>query len=170
MHIVRNLIIAAITSATLLAGTSHAQDAGKVYANLGYSFLAQDDVDLGAITARLGYDFTPNFAIEGEAGVGVSEESVLGVKIKVDSSLGAFLVGKVPVGENFELLGRMGYNHTWLSAKGFGASADADDGSFGVGIGAQYLFDGKNGIRGDYTRYTEGDGTDVFSINYVRKF
>jgi outer membrane immunogenic protein len=161
----------ATLATTMIASTSHAQSNTKFYGNVGYSLLDTEITNLGVLGGRVGYEFTPNFALEGEAGFGVVNKDIAGVEVKVDSTYGAFLVGKLPLAKNFELIGRVGYSHVNVSASGFGSSASADEGSAAYGIGAQYLFDGTNGIRGDFTRYEENDsGFNGYTVSYVRKF
>ena len=58
-----------------------------------------------------------------------------------------------------------------VSAAGTSASDDGD--SWNYGVGGQYSFDGKNGVRADYTRHDFKDSStnaDVWSVAYVRKF
>jgi outer membrane immunogenic protein len=167
----RNILIAAVACSTMLSTAGQAQEASKVYVNVGYSSLDTSVTNLGVVGARLGYEFTPNFAIEGEAGFGITNNDIAGVEVKVDNTFGAYLVGKLPLSDSFSLLGRVGYSHLKVSAAAFGSSASADDGSAAYGIGAQYLLDGTNGIRGDYTRYEkDGSGFNGYTVSYVRKF
>lgn len=176
----RILTLSVLAVATLAAAPSFAQDSngGNTYVTLGYSQFqfarnaaaGTPEVELGSITGRIGYQFNPNFAIEGEGGFGVNDDKVLGVTVKGRGTLGAYVVGIVPVGEKFSLLGRAGYQQAWVEAKLGSIKVKDDDGSFAIGVGAQYMFDDANGVRADYTRYTENDGTDGFAISYVRKF
>jgi hypothetical protein len=169
--IMRNIIVAIFAAATLVSTASQAQDASKVYANIGYSYLDTAITNLGVVGGRVGYEFTPNFAVEGELGFGFADKNVSGIDVKVDNTYGAFVVGKLPISTSFELLGRVGYSHVKVSASGLGASASADDGSAAYGVGAQYFLNEKNGIRGDFTRYEEdGSGFNGYTISYVRKF
>ena len=56
--------------------------------------------------------------------------------------------------------------------EGFGAAASESEGALSYGAGAQYMFDGVNGVRADYTRYDfdEGGDMDSFGLAYVRRF
>lgn len=169
----RKLALSILTVATFVAAPVLAQDStsGKVYAGVGYNYYeTTDNANNGALVGRLGYQFTDNFAIEGEGGVGVQDDKILGVKISTRGTLGAYAVAIAPLSENFSLIGRVGYQHIWVEAKLGSVKVEADDGSFGIGVGAQYMFDDANSIRGDYTRYTEDDGADSFAISYIRKF
>jgi hypothetical protein len=96
------------------------------------------------------------------------------VSVKLDSQEALYGVGFLPVSPNFDLLARVGYGHTEGSGSVAGVSASAKGDSWNYGVGGQYTFDGKNGVRVDYTREAfQSHGTDdanVWSVAYVRKF
>jgi hypothetical protein len=78
-------------------------------------------------------------------------------------------VGYAPMSENFDLIG--GTSKTEASASGFKASRT--DESWNYGVGAQYSFDGANGIRVDWTRHDFNGNAcraDEYTVSYVRKF
>jgi hypothetical protein len=79
-------------------------------------------------------------------------------------------VASAPVAERLSLIGRAGYVHQWAEAKAGAVKAKTDDGSFALGVGGQYMLDDANGIRLDYTRYTEGKGANGYAASFVRKF
>ena len=166
----RALLIATI--ATLgLGSVANAQDMNvSYYGNAGVTQRHTDTTDTASITGRLGAKFSENFAVEGETGFGITDDKIGATTLKTKGNLGAYAVGFMPVGEKLSVLGRVGYHHTWAEAKNGNVTVEDDDGSFAAGVGAQYMFDDKNGIRGDYTRYTKNDGVDNFAISYVRKF
>ncbi|HYC75628.1 MAG TPA: porin family protein [Brevundimonas sp.] len=155
-----------------------AQDHGPVTGSLGYTQLDGDDGDLGAITGRIGYDFTRNFGVEGEASVGVKDGEVMfgGVNTTLEHEYDAAIYGvaKLPVSENFELFGRVGYGTTEVKASTAGFAATEDGESLNYGVGANYFFDGRNGIRADWTRrdFQEDNGgeLDTYGVSYVRRF
>ena len=63
----RNILLAT-AALTLIAAPAMAQEpASPVTGSIGYTQLDTDGGDLGAITGRVGYDFTRNFGVEGEA-------------------------------------------------------------------------------------------------------
>jgi outer membrane immunogenic protein len=144
--------------------------AGRTYVAGGYDHTQSGDINTGVLAGTVGYNFTPNFAVEGNAGLGVNDDTIGGVKLRTTGQLGAFAVARAPVAERFEVLGRMGYVHQWAEAKAAGIKTESDDGSFAIGAGAQFNVDEANGVRVDYTRYTENDGRDGFAVSYVRKF
>ena len=141
------------------------------YANVG----ADDaDVDLDAVTARVGARFTPYFGAEGELSTGLGDETVApGVDVGLSYDAAIYGVGYVPINSNLELFGRLGYGTTELDASGPGGTITGDNDSWNYGAGANYFFDGVNGVRGDYTRrefQNDGGSADVWSIGYVRRF
>ena len=169
----RSLALASATL-TLLAAPAIAQDTGW-YGDIGYQFTSIDedgvDADLGAITGHLGYNFTPNLAVEGELGFGVQDEDVGGADIGVSYLLGAYGRVEAPLGENLTVFARAGIVNLELEAEGAGVTASESETGAGYGIGGEFHFDGVNGIRADYTRYDIEDlEADAFMIGYSRKF
>jgi hypothetical protein len=171
--------VAAISMFGALPALAQTESTG-VYGTLGYSYVdAGSGFQFGAVTARVGGRFHQYFGVEGEAGIGVKDDdlNLLGVNVKTElkHSLNAYVVGFLPLAENFDILVRGGYGTTKIKASALGATADGSDESWNYGVGAQYLFDGKNGVRADYTRHSFGDDSgnedaDAWSIAYVRKF
>jgi outer membrane immunogenic protein len=178
----KSLITTAILAATLAApALSHAQDATsapRFYGNLGYGVHDMGSADLGSIQGRLGYRYNNWLGVEGELGGGVKSDRVttapgVSAKVKLDHEEALYGVGFVPLSDKMELLGRVGYGNTKVSASAPGASVSGSNESWNIGAGAQYHFDGLNGIRADYTRkeFRSGPGkSDVWSMAYSRKF
>ncbi len=166
----RTLVIATIASLGLVGAASAQEMTAKPYINAGVTQHHTSNTDTASITGRFGADFNKNFALEAEGGFGVTNDTVLGAKLKQRGDLGAYAVGKLPIDEKFSVLGRLGYHETWAQAKSGTTTVKDNNGSFAAGVGAQYMFDEKNGIRGDYTRFTENDGVNNFAVAYVHKF
>lgn len=159
-------LLAAAAGIALLASASAAS--AEYYASAGYSQLSGDDVDLGSVNGRLGYNVNPWLGVEGEAALGVKDDTVSGVKVELKHQLAAFAVARAPLGEGFEVFGRVGYASTKLEAAG---TSDSEDG-LAYGVGAQYNF-GLNGVRFDYTKFDFGSGNgdaDSYGLSFVRKF
>jgi outer membrane immunogenic protein len=171
----------ALALAAILPAAAQAQEANSgttFYGTLGYANTNLDDVNLGAIQGRLGARFGQYFGVEGELSGGVKKDKVnvggTNVSVKLDSQEALYGVGFLPISPNFDLLARVGYGHSEGSASVAGVSASAKGDSWNYGVGGQYTFDGKNGVRVDYTREAfQSHGTDdanVWSVAYVRKF
>lgn len=180
-------VIAAATAAAMAAlvpAAAQAQDAVApgAYGNLGYSYIDAQGDHLDAIQGRLGYRFMPFVGVEGEAALGIggasdsvvlpNGQTVTG-SVKLKHELAAYAVGFVPVSPNLDLLARIGYGTQKLRVKAAGVSDSDSVESVNYGVGAQFHWDGVNGVRGDWTRYDFNSGfghADVFSVSYSRRF
>jgi len=173
----RNVFLYTVATAALFAAPAMAQDASNVYGSVGYATADVEGVDLGAVTGRMGYKFNPNFAVEGEASFGVADDDVtigaVTANVEHEYDAAVYAVGILPVAPNFELFGRAGYGTTEIEASAAGVTASDSGESWNYGVGANYYFDGQNGIRADWTRRdftNDGGEADVWSLGYVRKF
>ena len=103
-------------------------------------------------------------------------------KVSLHDQEAIYGVGFLPLGDQFELFGRVGYGHQGakVSATATGAGGPvtvsqkiAGD-SWNFGGGGQWFWDTKNGLRADYTReeFTPRDSghADTWAVSYVRKF
>lgn len=173
----RNVLLAT-AALTLIAAPALAQDpAHPVTGSIGYTQLDTDGGDLGAVTGRMGYDFTRNFGIEGEASIGVSDDdfTVAGVPGTIEHKYdaAAYGVAKLPINENLELFGRLGYGTTRVKAEVAGVQDSDSTDSVNYGVGANYFIDGQNGVRADWTRRDfRGDAgeADTYGLSFVRRF
>jgi outer membrane immunogenic protein len=158
------------------ATPASAQDTGnRWYAGAGYTQFDAGNVDVGGVTGRLGYRFSPYFGVEGEATFGIEDDTAdfLGtpVDVELDEQFGAYAVGFLPLGEQFDLIGRVGYATIDASGSVGPFQAGVDDDGLGYGVGAQWRFSDNFALRGDATRF-EGDGedADAFSISAMMMF
>lgn len=165
----KNLLIVATAAAALalVAAPASAQDSSdiKVYASIGYVALGDSDVTLGGAQARVGFR-GEHFGVEAEGSIGVVDDSLFGLDVDLDNQFAGYVVGYMPVSENVDLIGRIGYG-TFQVSTPFG-SGDAQTTNFGVGL--QYNMDGGNGFRADYT-YMSGDGNAYMAaVSFVHTF
>ena len=173
----RNILLATAALTLVAAPVMAQQPAGPVTGSIGYTQLDTDGGELGAVTGRVGYDFSRNFGIEGEASAGVKDADItfadVDGRLKHDWDAAAYGVAKLPVNDNLELFGRLGYGVTRVSASLAGATPSADGESVNYGIGANYFIDGQNGIRADWTRRdfrSDGGRVDAYGLSFVRRF
>ncbi|WP_439471706.1 porin family protein [Brevundimonas sp.] len=174
----RNILLAT-AAVTLIAAPAMAQEpASRITGSAGYTYFDGDNGNLGAITGRVGYDFTRNLGVEGEASFGVKDDhiTVAGLEGSLEHQYDAAVYGvaKLPVNENFELFGRLGYGTTQVKADVAGVQATNDGESVNYGVGANYFFDGQNGVRADWTRRDfrgdNGGEADTYGVSFVRRF
>ena len=193
----RNILLSAAAITLFAAAPALAQSGPTWYGSAGYSNLSADgtDVDLGAVTGRLGAKLHPNFGVEGEGSVGVNDDQIGAVDVELEHDLAAYAVGYLPLNPNLELFARVGYGTTSIEASsgalavtvnqvvktGFhdhvGRAVRLHLGCHrvpdGEGVGANYFFDGVNGVRADWTRRDfrdDGGEADVWTLGYVRRF
>ena len=175
----RNILLAtAAISMFAVPAMAQTVSTPQVSGSVGYTVLDGDDVNLGAVTGRLTARVHPNFAVEGEASIGVKDDDVTfaGVtgSVEHEYDAAAYAVGILPVSPNLELFGRVGYGTTSIKAEVAGIRAEEDGESVNYGAGANYFFDAQNGVRADWTRrdFTDDNGgeIDTYGVSYVRRF
>jgi hypothetical protein len=176
----KTLIVAATAALACAAvpALANAQDTSTpaVYGTLGYSQASEEGVDLGAIQGRLGARWN-HFGVEGELAGGVKSDDVnvggTNVNVKLRHEEAIYGVGFLPVSPNLDLFARVGYGNSDIKASAGGSSATASGNSWNYGVGGQYFFTDKDGVRVDYTRHDftgNGGNADVWGVSYVRKF
>lgn len=163
----KTLMIAASAAVLAVAALPAASQAQEFYGTIGYAGVEAEDANIGAIQGRLGYRFNPYIGVEGEAALGISDDTVSGVDVEMKHEIGVFGVVNAPVSEQVSLFARVGYT---------GASFDTSLGEletdgFAYGVGGQFNVTDKDGIRLDWTRHDHDDvEADVWSIGYSRRF
>ena len=179
----KRLIVAAAAAAALagalpslaLAQSASASANTGAYATLGYDNThTPDGLDLGQIQGRLGYRFGNYLGVEGELAGGVkSDHTDGGVSLRIRDQEAVYGVGFLPLNPNLDLLARVGYGDTHRSTDTPAGSFTSIGSSWNFGAGAQYRFDGSNGVRFDYTReqFTRDSAhADVLALAYTHRF
>jgi hypothetical protein len=168
---------AAVLGIAAFAAPAMAQDANSgvtYYGNLGYTGVDSKGTDLSAIDGRLGARFGRYLGVEGEAAFGVNSDSVgSGTNVRLNNAEAVYGVAYLPVRPNIDLFARVGYGGEDYHFSGAFPGHDNTN-SWNYGVGAQYFWDGKDGVRGDYTR-VDGTGhsapdANTWGVNFVRKF
>lgn len=169
---IRTIALATLSAVALTAGVS-AQDR-TVDLSIGYDRVDFDGLEFDAVSLRGGYNFTENFAVEGQASFGLSDETVGGVDVELNHSFGVFGVARAPFNEGQSaVFGRIGYTTNEIEASAGGFSAAGDDEAWAFGVGGEHFFNGgAHGVRADYTRFEfdEGGDADAFGLSYVYRF
>ncbi len=137
----------------------------------GYVNLSDEDdffdVSLGGIYGSLGYlmaqDGGFSFMPELRVGVGISDDTISGFDIELDSFIALSVRGQYDIDSNFYVYAAPSYARVELTASAFGMSASEDDWEFGVGGGFGYKFSEKGWLELSYETY---DGTDAFSVGF----
>lgn len=183
------IAFAAVAAAAAIAAPASAQTLpsylqGMSYnASLGYTGIAWGGNNLGAVTLRAGAGLGKYVGVEGEGNFGVADATAslgsVSAKTHLNNAYAGYFVAHYPVMPNGNLFARVGFGHIdaqqSVSVAGVG-SVTARDGvdSLNYGAGGEYFFDGKNGLRIEYTRYDlrtdNAKNADTWSLSFVRKF
>jgi OmpA-OmpF porin, OOP family len=109
-----------------------------------------------------GYQVTPSVAAE----IVYADLGKFGNNVRA-SALGLYAVGKLPLANNFSLLGRLGINNARLKGGG-----NSDSGmELGYGIGALYTLTPTVDLRGEWERYQFNSvDASLLSVGVTMKF
>jgi opacity protein-like surface antigen len=178
------LLAIAAASAILMIGTAaNAQQTPRktpFYGELGYTFLKFDD-GLGgnsrpdAIRLLGGYDFHPNFAVEGLGAWGVRKGDTtthpnnvpVSVEYDVSHIYGIYFTPKYKYLQ-WEFFGRLGWADTKVkataSSANFNTSGSGSNSDFSYGLGVNYQIDPHwyGGI--DYMMYSDKDNSRLHGV------
>lgn len=158
-------------------------NAGGFYGTLG-GVLYDTDIDSFGLEGRIGYDSGRIFGAEVEGSIGIIDEDdtvssangPVELESGFDYNVAAFAVARWPLTQRLSLHTRAGYDFREITVEGEDsqgntAEASADLDGFAFGVGAQYLFSPRSGLRIDYTSYDNDIGeAESLSASYVRKF
>lgn len=156
----------AAAAALLAASSAFAAQPGTLYAGVDAGTTKMDDVSgrSSSAGAFVGYNLHENLAIEaGYRRMGEFALYTYGTYSDVDfDAASVSLVGTLPLGGGFSLLGRVGYNRLEAEAKvrGYGTGKAHDSGTV-AGIGVSYAITPKFAARLELQR----PGSDVSNLS-----
>lgn len=158
----KKLALCAVAAAVAMLALPAVNGDAQPYVGLGYTRYDTEAGDIGGATGRLGYNFNRNLGVEGEATFSVDDDEA----VELDQAYAGYVVGRLPVSQSFDVLGRVGYQNAQFSTPGDEVDADG----LGYGVGAQWNVTPQFGVRADYTRL-EGDfDTDTIGLGGVVNF
>lgn len=156
--------IATLTTTLGLALLASGAQAQSLYGEVGYTGLDYSGTGLKVSPAMVrgvvGYEFTPQLALEGMVGLGARSDSSAGSTLKLDNTIGVFGKAQVPLNDAFKVYGRVGVARTALKTNG------VSDSSTGLawGAGASYDLSKTTYLNVDYTRYLDKDSQKLDGI------
>jgi hypothetical protein len=148
-------------------------------ASAGYTGTNTQGAGFGAITLRGAAYFGKYFGVEAEGAFGIINDNAVvdGVagSAHINDQYAAYGVVRYPVTTSVNLFVRGGFGHTDIATTPAAAPVVTTGyDSWNYGAGGEYFFDGKNGVRVDYTRADFQDrglkDADTVSVSYVHKF
>ncbi len=168
-------------------GTSFAAEKGDKYWGFDYMFLNYEEdgggeVDVTALRLRMGYYFSPYFAVEGLVGIGVSDDSdegyfyyngslyVVDVELELDYMMGIYLRGEIPANDNIKFYGVAGFSKAEATASALGYSVSDDDTDLSFGIGLEITPNKDFGINIEYMQLMDESDYDISTVSLGCKF
>jgi len=151
------------------------------YAGAGFASMQIEDEDQGisfedhSWSSRLlaGYDFSDNFGIEGSyINSGEAEGVVFGENVQVElSAFTLSIVGLLPVNDNSQLFGKVGYYNGKVEATvqdqlrhPHSVTLDEDEDGMIVGVGVRWSVNDTFVVRGEFDRLTDTDLDALWSV------
>jgi opacity protein-like surface antigen len=139
----------------------------------GYINLSDDDgidLSLGALYASAGYEYSSGqmtFMPELRLGVGVSDDTVQGFNLEIDTFFAASIRGQYNVTDSFGVFLQPSYARLETTASAGGQSFTDDNWEFGFGGGAAFKLSESASLEAAYESF---DGSDVLSVAARFKF
>ncbi|NQY97729.1 MAG: porin family protein [Henriciella sp.] len=172
----KKIAVAAVLVGAALQPSGMAQS--DLYVSGGYSAFDSEGATLSTLSLRGGLAFHEILGGEFEASFGLGAEDldgVSGAQVELENQFGAYLVGRYPVAQDFDVLARIGYTTGEYQSSNSGVTGDIEVDGVAFGVGGEYMLTDAWGVRADYTRIEAEDdsfdgGIDVFSISGVYKF
>jgi Outer membrane protein beta-barrel domain len=161
--------IAALSLATV--GAAHAEGlyAGALLTRATVSFDGDVDASPTTIGAKLGMSINKNFAVEARLGVGLVDDSISVIDLKVDNFAGIYAKGILPVTDVASVYGLLGYTQGKITLEGLGSDSDSD---ISYGLGADFAVSANTSVGVEWARLFKGDGykVDGLSLGVSFKF
>lgn len=156
----------------LSAGPMAAQAQGW-YAGAGVGQADLDVLDESDTSMKIfvGHQFNPNFAVEfAYVDLGEAEANILGVDVTASADgFELTAVGLLPLANNFNLLGRVGFLN-WDADYDAGALSGSESGTdLTFGVGVQYDMSNTVAFRAEYQMY-DVDDEDVNNLGVSALF
>lgn len=147
--------LATITTALGLAACALGAQAQGLYGELGYTGLAYKapglKVNPGMVRGVVGYELTPQLAVEGVVGLQGGSDTASGTTLRLDNMVGVFGKVQAPLTDALKVYGRLGVARTSLKANGV---SDSDTG-LAYGAGITYDLSKTTYLNADYTQYLD---------------
>jgi len=157
--------------AALSANAVAADKTGRAYVGVGYSMITVSpdflpDFDVTSLGVVGGYYFNNYFSVEGRLGMGVGDDTqtVPGfgdVTLEMDTMLGVYAVGHLPLSEQFQLYGLAGLTSASSKFKSPGfADSSEDETGLSFGVGAEFDMTKNWSLAFEYTSWFRGAELD----------
>lgn len=166
-----------LVSLLAVSAAGFSASAQGFYGQIGYANYDLGVFDANVAEIRGGYQFTPNFGVEAQAGFGSGEHNPAvfpPANQEYKNSYGFFGTATYPLENGWELFGRLGWIQTSVETNfsvGPPFSTDIEDDGVSAGAGARYFWNERSGLSLDYTYidYTNESGGNI-ALGYIHRF
>ncbi len=127
----------------------------------------------GIFTGEAGVRFGPYLGVEAEGATTVPGASPSGKKLSLVDRYAGYIVGYLPLSKHFDLFAKFGLGHSRYKYEDNGSSLSSSYDSVNWGLGAQYFFSDRDGVRTEVLKETYRDNRgerNSVNISWVHKF
>lgn len=152
--------------ASLLAAPAFANDGAVIGVDYGHTKVSDSDISGNGAGVFGGYRFNDAFAVElGYRQLFNATTGEFGVPVKIKgTALQASVIGYLPLGKDFSLYGRLGFNRLKAKASAGTGSASSSESKSLFGFGAEYVFGGNVTGRLEYQKPASDTSTVLVGI------
>ncbi len=130
----------------LLSHSAFAENDPRTYTEIGYTLINYKELGYTAtptaIRGIIGYEISPNLAVEAMLGIGAADSNLtiqgVNVVFSVGTMAGVYLKPKISLSEDFEIFGRFGYAKSGAQASVVGYSFTSSGNDLSYGGGAKF--------------------------------
>lgn len=155
MNMFKRFTAAAVLST--MAGFATAQP----YVGLDYTFIDAEDVDLGAIALKGGYQVNDWAAVEVRAAAGVKDDELFGVDAELEHYYGGYFRAGLPNDSIIYPYVIAGYTQGKVKASFRGASITESEGDFSYGLGAELRLNDLWSANVEFMRYLDTNDVEI---------
>ena len=154
-----------------------ANQANTQYFGVDYLFGYYDEAGFStaepnALRFKIGHYFTDNVAVEAQYAMGVADDTVSGVTVEIDHAISILARGELPISDNANFYGVVGYTDGELTGSVPGFSVSVSDSGLSYGVGFDFGIAKGTFINIDYMSYLDESDYDftAFSIGIKKNF
>ncbi|MEL7189672.1 MAG: outer membrane beta-barrel protein [Pseudomonadota bacterium] len=162
--LVRLAFCGALASAALPLAAQEADEptVRSVYVNGAITRISDQEFDLDAFTARVGWNMSKNFGLEAEISLPTGEDNQQFSTFELDRSIGIFPMVRAEPAKNLEIFARAGLIDARVDVEipSQQSTFEVSQRSAAIGAGAKWYLTRNLGVRAGYT-YAKSDAVDV---------
>ena len=160
-----------LAGTTLLAAVAGSVTA-QPYVGVDYTYLEEEDIEIGALTLKGGYQITDWAAVELRGGLGVADDDYYGADIELEHYIGGYFRAGLPNDSAIYPYVIAGYTHAKVKASFAGFSETDSNGDFSYGLGASLRLNDLWSANIEIMRYSDDDSieTDGVSVGVTYNF